>query len=282
MSNGKVISLFLIDGKVDGVIACELSNWTGKGYRIPRNLLKTIAQRDDLKKTGVYFLVGYDPESDQPMVYVGETEEVYKRLTDHLEKDFWFEALTFISKDENLNKAHIKFLEYTLHKEVTSIGRCKLDNANIPNCPAISEAEKAVMLEFAENLQVMAGALGFKFFEALVSKNLTKMQDTYQIQAARGANALGVPSSEGFVVLKGSKIAESVVPSSPPYVSRKRDGLMADGSVIDLTLTKDVLFNSPSLAAAVVLGRSSNGLVEWKLKTGKTLKDNQTVQTRDS
>jgi hypothetical protein len=276
MSNGKVISLFLIDGKVDGVIACELSNWTGKGYRIPRNLLKTVAQRDDLRKTGVYFLVGYDPESDQPLVYVGETEEVYKRLTEHQEKDFWFEALTFISKDENLNKAHIKFLEYTLHKEVMSIGRCKLDNANIPNCPAISEAEKAVMLEFAENLQVMAGALGFKFFEALVSKNLTQFQDAYQIQAARGANAR---SSEGFVVLKGSKIADSVVQSSPPYVSRKRDDLMTDRSIIDLTLTKDVLFNSPSLAAAVVLGRSSNGLVEWKLKTGKTLKDNQAVQT---
>jgi hypothetical protein len=80
MTIGKVISLFLIDGKVDGVIACELSNWTGKGYKIPRNLLKTVAQRDDLRKTGVYFLVGHDPESDQPMVYVGETEEVYSAL----------------------------------------------------------------------------------------------------------------------------------------------------------------------------------------------------------
>lgn len=275
MANGKFISLFLIDGTVDGVIACELFNWTGKGYRIPRNLLKTVAARDDLKKAGVYFLIGHDPESDEPTVYIGEAEEVYRRITQHQEKEFWSEALAFVSKDENLNKAHIKYLEYTLHKDATDAGRYVLFNGNTPNRPAISEAEQAVMLEFADHLRVMVGTLGFKFFEPLVAKKRVEKHDTYQIQAARGASARGLPTSEGFVVLKGSKIATSEVPSTPPVVKRKREGILTDGSVVDLTLTKDVLFNSPSLAAAVVLGRSANGLVEWKLKNGATLKDNQ-------
>lgn len=279
MAIGKFISLFLIDGTVDGVIACELFNWTGKGYRIPRNLLKTVAAREDLKKAGVYFLIGHDPESDEPTVYIGEAEEVYKRITQHQEKEFWSEALAFVSKDENLNKAHIKYLEYTLHKDATEAGRYALFNGNTPNRPAISEAEQAVMLEFADHLRVMVGTLGFKFFEPLVAKKRTEKQETYQIQAARGASARGLPTSEGFVVLKGSKIATSEVPSTPPVVKRKREGIIADGSVVDLTLTKDVLFNSPSLAAAVVLGRSANGLVEWKLKNGATLKDNQASQT---
>ena len=77
MTHGKSISLFLIDGTASGVIACELFNWTGKGYKIPRNQLKTMSERDDLKKAGVYFLIGHDPETDQPMVYIGEAEEVF-------------------------------------------------------------------------------------------------------------------------------------------------------------------------------------------------------------
>ena len=281
MAIGKFISLFLIDGTVDGVIACELFNWTGKGYRVPRNLLKTVAARDDLKKAGVYFLVGHDPESDEPTVYIGEAEEVYKRITQHQEKEFWSEALAFVSKDENLNKAHIKYLEYTLHKDATEAGRYALFNGNTPNRPAISEAEQAVMLEFADHLRLLVGTLGFKFFEPLVTKKRSEKQETYQIQAARGASARGLPTSEGFVVLKGSKIATSEVPSTPPVVKRKREGIVADGSVVDLVLTKDVLFNSPSLAAAVVLGRSANGLVEWKQKNGATLKDNQVVQASE-
>ncbi|CAG0976383.1 hypothetical protein METP2_01695 [Methanosarcinales archaeon] len=68
ISLGKSISLFLIDGTPDGVIACELSNWTGKGYKIPRNNLKDVSTRSELKKPGVYFLIGHN-EYDKETVY---------------------------------------------------------------------------------------------------------------------------------------------------------------------------------------------------------------------
>ena len=277
MATGKSISLFLIDGTVDGVIACELFNWTGKGYKVPRNLLKSVAGREDLRKAGVYFLLGHNPESDEPTVYIGEAEEVYKRITQHQDKEFWSEALAFVSKDENLNKAHIKYLEYTLHKDAAQAGRYELFNGNTPNRPAMSEAEQAVMLEFADNLRVMVGTLGFKFFEPLLTKKRADKSETFLLQGARGAKGRGVPTGEGFVVFKGSQLASSTVPSTPPVVTRKRDSLLADGSVEQFVLAKDVLFNSPSLAAAVLLGRSANGLVEWKLKSGTTLKEAQTA-----
>jgi hypothetical protein len=274
MSIGKSISLFLIDGTVDGVIACELFNWTGKGYKIPRNLLKTVSDRDDLKKAGVYFLIGHN-EADEPMAYIGEAEEVYKRITQHQDKDFWSEVIALVSKDENLNKAHVKYLEYTLHKEATESGRFALFNTNTPNKPAISEAERSVMTEFAENLRLMVGTLGYKLFEPLVTNKQTAKSEVYQIEAARGAAAKGVQTNEGFVVLKGSKIAVSEVPSTPITVKAKRESLVKDNIVVDWALTKDLLFSSPSLAAAVVMGRGANGLIEWKLKNGSTLKENQ-------
>jgi hypothetical protein len=270
---GKSISLFLIDGTSDGVVACELFNWTGKGYKIPRSRLKELANRDDLKRAGVYFLVGRD-ETDSEAAYVGEAEEVYKRLLQHQDKDFWTEALVFISKDENLNKAHIKYLEYTLHKSAIEAARYQVTNSNIPSKPAISEAERAVMTEFADNLQLLVGTMGYKLFEHLTKRAVPK-QEQYFITSARGAEAVAVVTSEGMVVRKGSKIAMSEVPSIPQTFHLKREKLMNDSIVKDFAFTKDFLFSSPSTTAAVVMGRSANGLIEWKRKDGSTLKDNQ-------
>lgn len=273
MSLGKSISLFLIDGTPDGVIACELSNWTGKGYKIPRNNLKNVSNRSDLKKPGVYFLIGQN-EDDKETVYIGESEDVIKRLYQHQEKDFWTEVLVFISKDENLNKAHIKYLEFSLHNEAVEANRYKVFNSNVPTEPTISEAEIAVMSEFSTNLKLLVGALGFRIFEKL-TKSSTSKQDIYFIDAARGAAAAGIMTTEGFVVFRGSKIASTEVPSMPESFKKKRDQIINEKIVIDFEFTQDYLFSSPSTAAAVVMGRSANGLKEWKLNNGSNLRENE-------
>lgn len=273
MPIGKSISLFLIDGTTDGVVACELFNWTGKGYKIPRSHLKELSEREDINRAGVYFLVGRD-EADSEATYIGEAEEVYKRLLQHQDKDFWTEALVFISKDENLNKAHIKYLEYALYKSAAEAARYHLLNSNTPSQPAISEAERAVMTEFTEHLRLLVGTMGYKLFEKLTKPTIRK-QDRYFISAARGADATAVVTSEGMVVFKGSKIATSEVPSTPQAFRAKREKLIKDGVVKKFAFMRDYLFSSPSTAAAVIMGRSANGLIEWKRQDGSTLKDNQ-------
>jgi hypothetical protein len=60
MPPGRAISLFLIDGVPEGRVSCELFNWTGKAYKIPRRMLKESADRSALLKAGVYFLFGRD------------------------------------------------------------------------------------------------------------------------------------------------------------------------------------------------------------------------------
>ena len=268
-----------MDVTPDGVVICELFNWTGKGFKIPRSKLKELSGRQDLKKAGVYFLIGKD-EEDSDIVYVGEAEDVYKRLLQHQDKDFWTEALTYVSKDENLNKAHIKYLEFLLHKSATETARYKIFNSNTPNCPSISESDQAVMTEFAANLELLVGTMGYKFFQKLTKSKVAK-QEKYLISAARGANATSVITSEGIVVLKGSSIANSEVPSTPQAVSKKREELIDSGVITNFKFTKDCLFSSPSTAAAVVMGRSANGLIEWKKTYCSSIKDNQPKNTEE-
>lgn len=279
---GKTIKLFLIDGDPNGRMTCELSNWTGKAYKIPRIKIKDCTDRPELTNPGIYLLFGKD-EASRDLVYIGEAETVYKRLTQQItQKDFWNEAIIFISKDENLNKAHIKYLENALYELAKSVNRYQIDNSAIPTQSSIAESDRVEMEEFIENIKILINTLGHKVFEEKREIKSPQMQEqeTFYIKAARGADAKGEPTSDGFVVLKGSKVATSTVPSITSSFVRLREQLLENGIIIEkngiLVISEDYVFSSPSTAAVIVMGRNANGLVEWKLKDGTTLKDFET------
>lgn len=277
MKFAKTIKIFLIDGDPNGRMSCELSNWTGKAYKIPRIKIKECTDREDLMNTGVYMLFGKDEEG-KDLVYIGEAESIYKRLTQHLnQKDFWNETIVFISKDDNLNKAHIKYLENRLHDIAQTAKRYKLENSVIPTQSSISESDKAEMEEFIENIKMLVNTLGHKVFEEKREFKPKQKHEIFSIKAARGADGQGEPSSDGFVVLKGSKAAGTIVNSMTQNFITLRQKLINEGVLVDkgeyYEFSDDYIFSSPSTAAVMVMGRSANGLTEWKQKNGKTLKE---------
>ena len=277
---GKTIKIFLIDGDPNGRMSCELSNWSGKAYKIPRIKIKDCTDREDLTSTGVYLLFGKDDEG-KDQVYIGEAESILKRLNQQLtSKDFWNEAIIFISKDENLNKAHIKYLENRLHDIAKSANRYKIDNSIIPTQSSISESDRAEMEEFIEYIKMLVNTLGHKVFDEKREFKPTQKQETFFIQAARGADGQGEPTSDGFVVFKNSKAAGSTVTSMTQNFINFRQKLIDEGVLIKkgefLEFPEDYIFSSPSTAACIVLGRNANGLTEWKQKDGRTLKEFET------
>lgn len=280
MKFGKTIKIFLIDGDPNGRMSCELSNWTGKAYKIPRIKVKECTDRDDLISTGVYLLFGKDEEG-KDLVYIGEAESILKRLTQHLnQKDFWNETIVFISKDDNLNKAHIKYLENRLHDIAQSAKRYKVQNSITPTQSSISESDRAEMEEFIENIKMLVNTLGHKVFDEKREFKPKQKQDSFFIKAARGADGQGEPTSDGFVVLKGSKAAATIVNSMTSNFITLRQKLIGEGVLIDkdeyFEFSEDYIFSSPSTAAVMVMGRNANGLTEWKQKDGKTLKEFET------
>jgi hypothetical protein len=281
---GKTIKLFLMDADPEGRIVCELSNWTGKAYKIPRGKIKDCSDRVELKSTAVYFLFGKAESSTaKAKAYIGEAENVYARLVQHVsEKEFWNEAVVFISKDENLNKAHIKYLESRLHDMAIQANRYDLLNGNTPTRSSISEADQSEMEEFIAYIRMLINTLGFKVFEPLIKDDLelSRVEEALYIKAARGASGKGRRVSDGFVVFKGSEIALDTVPSFPKGFNTLRDELLDSETVQKngekLIFMSDYLFSSPSAAAAVIMGRSANGLVEWKDQAGRDLKSIET------
>jgi hypothetical protein len=277
MAHGKTIKLFLIDGDSNGRMSCELSNWTGKAYKIPRIKVKECTDRDDLNNTGIYLLFGKDDE-DNDLVYIGEAESIFNRFKQHLSgKEFWNEAIVFISKDDNLNKAHIKYLENRLHTIAVSASRYKIENSIIPTQSSISESDRSEMEEFIDNIKMLVNVLGHKVFDEKRAFKAKQKQDLFYIKAVRGADGQGEPTSDGFLVLKGSKAAHVTTNSLSSNLVNNRQKLIDAKILVDklnhYEFTEDYIFSSPSTAAAILMGRSANGQTEWKLKEGKTLKD---------
>jgi Domain of unknown function (DUF4357) len=277
MKFGKTIKIFLIDGEPNGRMSCELSNWSGKAYKIPRIKIKDCSDRDDLKSTGVYLLFGKD-DAGKDQVYIGEAESILKRLNQQLiSKDFWNEAIIFISKDDNLNKAHIKYLENRLHEIAKSANRYTVENSIIPTQSSISESDKAEMEEFIEYIKMLVNTLGHKVFEEKREFRPKQTQDLFYIKSARGADGIGEPTSDGFVVFKQSKAAATIVNSMSPNLITYRKNLIDEGVLVDkidyFEFSDDYIFSSPSTAAGMVMGRNANGLSEWKNKDGKSLKE---------
>ncbi|GAL68644.1 hypothetical protein JCM19301_3231 [Jejuia pallidilutea] len=265
-------------------MTCELSNWTGKAYKIPRIMIKESYSREDLQSPGIYLLFG-ENEDGKGLVYIGEAETIIDRLKQHVaQKEFWSEVILFISKDENLNKAHIKYLESRLYEITKKINHYELENNTIPAKSSISESEIAEMEEFIENIKLLTNTLGHRVFETLVSAeaNKAKKTNTFYIKAAKGANGIGIPSSKGFIVFKNSEVATSTTESMQKSLINIRKRLIENKTIIKsengLVFDKDYEFSSPSTAAAILMGRNANGLKEWKLKSGKTLKEYETTE----
>ena len=130
MSQGRSIRLFLVDGSPNGPLTAEIMNWTGHALTGPRTKLTELVQRPECGRTGIYFLVGPDPENTlRPLVYIGESDDVAKRLKQHNRpesqggKDFWERVCLITSKDQNLTKAHVKYLESQLISQAIKSGQ---------------------------------------------------------------------------------------------------------------------------------------------------------------
>lgn len=276
MTFNKTIQMCIFDGNPNGRIMCELSNWNGRVYKISRNDLSEFANRPDCEYTGVYFLFGKN-EDNKDTVYVGEAEKMLVRLKQHLkDHNYWNDCVVVISKDNILNKAHVKYLENKFYTLAVDSKRSSIINNTVPTCSSISEFDESMLTEFIENARLLVNTLGYKVFDKIDTSVVEKENsDTiFHIAAARGADAKGLLVPDGFMVIKGSKIAKDTVPSMASNLVNLRN-IMLEKNIInqEFVFVTDYIFTSPSLAAAIVMGRNANGRTEWKNINNKSIKD---------
>ena len=296
MNFGKTIKIYLKDGVATGIRFGEIVNNTIHAISCPRFRLAELALFPETQKPGVYFLFGDDGQEKFPMAYIGESENAFARLQKHIiEKEFWNEVIFIISKDENLTKSHVKYLEGRLIQIAQFSKRYKIDNANQSYPSSLPPSDRDAMEEFLIYIKLLLSTLGHKLLEDPVGEmkkdntaflaampvpeNNTQVNTELSLSVS-GYRANAIQTDEGIVVLEGSEAAKDHTEKLSIGYKDLRDDLIKRG-VLALNGQKyffkqNTLFKSASSAAAVIVGYNINGLLYWKEKSGKNLKEIET------
>lgn len=283
--NGKQVRIFLVDGTPGGLTTAEITNWTGSVLSARRSDLAELLRREEAQRTGVYLLLGEDEEMiGETRCYIGEADVVATRLRSHVkEKTFWSQAVLITSKDTNLTKSHVRYLESRLIELATQAGRAALENVTAPPYPRLPEADLSDMEYFIGQLQIVLPVLGVNVIRVRAAKTVLEAAESpvFSLTSKRqGVDARAQQIDGEFVMLAGSVVVSTWhgVGSAPStqkaYASYRaqHEGLIADGSIVvenDVArVARDIVFSSPSAAGTLALGRSCNGRVEWVSSEG--------------
>ncbi len=293
---GRTLKLYLVDGTPSGVITAELGISSVRAAFASRTALPELIRREEATRTGVYLLAGPDPDlPGRQLVYVGEGDQVKTRLAAHdadEAKEFFTRAVLVVSKDENLTKAHGRYLEGRIIAAIRKAGRAKLVNGTEPPFRGLPEPEIADMERVLDEIEILLPVLGFDILRPVgqeagaptradLSENLVAPvsadPDALFTFTESGADAKAREASDEFVVLAGSLAKRQEVKSCGEGLKRRRAQLIADGVLLPeedaklLRFSADTAFDSPSGAAGVVYGGNVSGNRYWKhAATGQT------------
>lgn len=295
-SFGRTIQLFLVDGKPTGLRKATIHGWTGLLFVSGASAFGDLTAREEVDRTGVYILSGPDPDkAGATRVYIGSGNSVAERIKQSaLKRDFWETAITVTTSDDDLSKGHAEYLEARLIELTSQAGRVTLDNGTQPDTSRrrLPEADVANMEQFLANLRIILPVIGLDMLKpqpravtqtAKPAEERTTCDVQFEIHHKSGVQATAVEEDGEFIVLEGSESRRETGYTQHSY-SELKEKLIAEGILTELgtdklRFAKPCSFKSPSAAAAIVLDRSSNGRIEWKVRGSKqTYHDWQQVQ----
>lgn len=265
---GKTVTTYLIDGDPKGTQYSFISNKICQMFVVPRSNLSYLNEQEKLQKPAFYILIGEDEET-KPQAYIGETENFKERVKDHdNKKAFWQKALIFVSKDEDMTKADVQYLEYKAIAEAKKANTFVLnENKQTPKAPNLPEHQRDAMNEFFEDIKFLASFMGCNIFDITQPKE----EHLFYIKTKK-CDAKGFYNSTGFTVLAGSILANKCAPSFK--WKEKREKTIREYANLEndnWVMNSDKTFSSPSTAADFCIGSSNNGWLVWRDKEGNTL-----------
>lgn len=271
------LDFLLYSGEQEGLIKCSQPMDSVAAYKIPRQIAHKCSKIDDLKKSGIYLLIGEDDDRNTT-VYVGQGAQrvngngVYGRIMEpHNTKadnstDDWTVAIAFVSRLTDFDMTALSCLEHNLHNQIADAKKARLLNKQTPTKSSFSEELECDIQRFCEQINVLLHALGLDITTAQEKDKLLRMK-------YKDAEAKGYFEGLLFVVCQGSKISSGLTQTCPSFVERERGRL--SNKLKDRVLLEDIRMSSPSAAASFIGGASLNGWEVWKTPSGKSLNEDK-------
>ena len=308
--SAKTIQIYLPKGNPRGLRLAEMTTRTVRLIEIPRIHICDFFEMPDANQVGLYFLIGETESTDKPLLYVGQTGDLKRRLSQHDDKDFWTRAFVMLSTNNTMTQTHALYMEHKAIATAIDVGRYDVKNGNSGNKPHTPDPLKADCEELFYTLDVLLSTLGQPIFESLSIKNnvkkfneatsdnkaVTQLENLISLDSephpndinstknsvmlfycnVSGGSATGYYDDDGFVLLAGSLIRKKTTSTMRKSVLEKRSKMLNNNTLVDYNnnfyeLVGDQLFKSLNDASQLVTGRSTNGWVTWKNAQGKDL-----------
>lgn len=276
------VKMTLLDQTAEGRIKCSMGRaWEGVAYRIPRDMLSASTGFIDLNWCGIYFLFGII--NDKPAVYVGQastrknSKGIIGRLQEHNKpsEGYWNECIALSSTANTLGPTELCYLENRYYRMAANAKSYKVVNANEPAMGNFTDDDRREEIDdYIEKSKMILKLLNRDFFTKASLISFNAGDRTLFCANSTGADAMGIYHADGTItVLKGSHISNTVsagFPTNRKSSYQRRMQLIENRIIVNEVFKKDHDFTSPSSAAAVILGRSADGLIEWKLEDRST------------
>lgn len=280
---GRVVKIFITGQDPRSLRTVELDNWTGVAITGQPEFFKKALEAEVLARSCVYLLIKSGADDDLPEIYVGESDDFSQRYTNGRFPIEFDTFLIFTSKDDNLTRAHVKWLEEKLWSILKgNNGKVVVANANKPTSSNLPRADIATMQTYLGNMIYVLEALGYDLFSVQERMSVAHLKqpdevrsytpnvviDLYATLPNKPDDRAYLRYEDGSYVLKaGSLVNGKITDSLPANVRKLREQLIQDGSLVDrgdrLELTRDLPFSKPSPASALTKGRSSTGYRDW-------------------
>lgn len=299
------ITIFLPHGEPTGLRIARRSHWSGEVLMCPRTLYPAIAGRPEFARTGAYVLVGpAEDGSGSNCVYIGESDNVRTRMKDHdLKKTFWDDLVVITKTDGSLHKADVRYLEARLFELAVRSPLAVVENVKKPMPPQPTEAHKADLDSFLEDVLAILRLLGVSTFStgprpAAAPTNLIPPAPTVPASPTAvtgefffsfgGATGRMTATADGFVLHAGEGVVRADKLSIGATYKALRQKLLDKDALVPiagkpdhLRLVEDLPLRSPSAAGAILYGGNVNGRTQWKDVTGRTLAEREAAAVDD-
>lgn len=238
-AQAKTINLLLYDGNLSGVISIEDSNWnSGELYSAPRESVSDLLETEACKKYGVYLLLSPN------MVYIGQSSDLAKRITQHtVGKDWWESVVILTTKDDSLNHSDIDYLESVLIEKAQKVNRLDCDNKNKGNPPKVDKFRKVYLGQYLDEALFIMQLIGINVFaengqpkKIKEKKTLSQVNIDVKSKLSLGkrvkAEAIQFVQSQGVEIYPNTSYAVKQANKDSYWLNPNKDLLGKDWTII--------------------------------------------------
>lgn len=242
-----------------------------RGFYFTKSQIISAEELEHVNNYAVYFLFS---DLENPSVYIGQSTNGITRIKSHLrKKDFWTFAILFVTDNSTFNKSSIDYLEHYFIKEFSKT-QYVLENVDLRSIqPNSNVFTQATLRSYSQQIEFLLEALGISLQPLLIND----LEELEYFHASEGYQASIYLHDGKFVLRKGSIIRKPVEAAKTwrdqgkfherfmqhfnNYIDTNQAILIGEKSA---ELTSDIAFSSPSMAAKLCSGRSTNGWTFWK------------------